>query len=79
MSDEKILEPVVSIEHRMITIPEPNQKFIIAVIVMMIYLIVICVTLLFKDLQTFKDAIAVLTGPVGTVIGYYFGSEQDSS
>ncbi len=62
----------------MITIPEPNQKFIIAVIVMMIYLIVICVTLIFKDLQTFKDAISVLTGPVGTVIGYYFGSEQGS-
>ena len=76
MSKEKVEEAVVSIEHQWIGIPEPNQKFIIALAIIIGYMIVLLIPLLMRDLETFKIAAAVLSGPVGTIIGYYFGTEK---
>jgi hypothetical protein len=76
MGEEKVAEAVVSIENQWITIPEPNQKFIIACAVLVIYMIALLIPLLKGDLEMFKIAAAVLSGPVGTVIGYYFGTAK---
>ena len=75
MSKEKVEEAVVSIERQWIGIPEPNQKFIIALAIVIGYMVTLLIPLLMKDLETFKIAAAVLSGPVGTIVGYYFGTE----
>jgi len=76
MSEEKVADAVVSIEQQWITIPEPNQKFIIACAVLLIYMVALLIPLLKGDLEMFKIAAAVLSGPVGTVVGYYFATAK---
>jgi len=79
MSEEKVEEAVVSIEPQVVSIPEPNQKFIIALAIIIGYMIVLLIPLLMRDLETFKIAAAVLSGPVGTIIGYYFGTGREGA
>jgi hypothetical protein len=76
MSEEKVAEASVSVENQWITIPEPNQKFIVACVVLLIYMVALLIPLLKGDLEMFKIAAAVLSGPVGTVVGYYFGTAK---
>jgi hypothetical protein len=78
MSDEP---KDAKVELRKITISgtmnEADRKFILALIVVVFYVIAIMVPIVRNDMESLKTTAAVMTGVVGTVLGYYFGSKKE--
>ena len=56
-------------------VTEADHKFIIAFSLIIGYAIALTIPIIFDKIETLKLVAATLSGPVGTVIGYYFGSK----
>ena len=57
-------------------ITESDHKFIIAFCLIIAYAIALAIPIILDKIETLKLVAATLSGPVGTVIGYYFGSKS---
>ena len=56
---------------------EADRKFILALTVAITYFIVILIPILASNSDMFKTVAAAVSGPLGTIIGYYFGTKKD--
>jgi hypothetical protein len=56
-------------------VTEADRKFISAFSLIIEYAIAIAIPIILDKIETLKMVAATLPGPVGTVIGYYFGSK----
>ena len=54
---------------------EADHKFIIAFCLIIAYSIALAIPIILDKSETLKLVAATLSGPVGTVIGYYFGTK----
>ena len=57
-------------------ITEADHKFIIAAFMVISYAIMLAIPLLAGNKETLELVAATMSGPVGTVIGYYFGTKK---
>ncbi len=78
---EKAKEALVTVETRKIQtrINEADRKFILALVVIVAYAIMLVIPILRSNLDLFKDIAATMSGFVGTIIGYYFGTKKEGS
>jgi len=56
---------------------ETDFKFVIAIAMIVIFFIMMIIPLAYRDETLFKDVAAIMTGFVGTILGYYFGSKKE--
>lgn len=61
--------------HKVTEVIEADHKFIIAFCLVIGYAITLIIPILLDKTETLELVAATLSGPVGTVIGYYFGSK----
>jgi hypothetical protein len=61
---------------RMVT--EADRKFILALVIIVAFVIMLLIPLARGDSTLFTTVATALSGLVGTIIGYYFGSEKTS-
>jgi len=54
---------------------EADHKFILAFCLIIAYAIALAIPIILDKTQTLELVAATLSGPVGSVIGYYFGSK----
>jgi hypothetical protein len=57
-------------------VTEADHKFILAFCLIIGYAITLIIPIIFDKIETLKLIAATLSGPVGTVLGYYFGSKS---
>ena len=62
---------------RMVT--EADRKFILALVIIVAFVIMLIIPLVRGDSTLFTTVATALSGLVGTIIGYYFGSEKTSA
>lgn len=58
------------------TVNDADRKFILAVLVIAAFIAMLIIPLATNNVELFKTVATVMTGLVGTIIGYYFGSEK---
>jgi hypothetical protein len=58
---------------------EADRKFILALVVIVAFVVLLAVPLLKGDATFFATVATAMSGLVGTIIGYYFGSEKSQS
>lgn len=58
---------------------EADRKFILALVVIAAFVALLAVPLIRGDSTFFTTVATAMTGLVGTIIGYYFGSEKTQS
>ena len=51
-------------------------KFILSLIMVCSYVIILSYPVVLRDIDLLKTVASILSGPVGMVLGYYFGSER---
>ena len=56
---------------------DADRKFILALAMVISYTIMFVIPILTNNLEMFKIIAATISGPVGTIIGYYFGTKKD--
>jgi uncharacterized membrane protein len=59
------------------TITEADRKFILAATIVIAYVIMLLIPIVTNNTELFKTIAATMTGVVGTIIGYYFGSKKE--
>lgn len=59
------------------SINEADRKFILAVLVVIAYIIMIGIPVATNNTELFKTVASTMTGVVGTILGYYFGSKKE--
>ena len=57
-------------------VTEADHKFIIAACMVISYAIMLAIPILTGNKETLELVAATMSGPVGTVIGYYFGTKK---
>jgi hypothetical protein len=72
--EAKVENTTVTVEK---TINEADRKFILAAVIVVAYVIMLLIPILSGNTDMFKEIAAVMTGVVGTIIGYYFGSKKE--
>lgn len=72
---EKEATVTVTRTHKVTEVTEADHKFIIAFCLIIAYAIALAIPIILDKTETLKLVAATLSGPVGTVIGYYFGSK----
>ena len=60
------------------TITEADRKFILAATIVVAYVIMLLIPILTNNIELFKEIATTMTGVVGTIIGYYFGSKKET-
>jgi len=60
-----------------ITTTDADRKFFLALAMIIAYTIILLIPILASNSDLFKTAAAAISGPVGTIIGYYFGTKKD--
>ncbi len=72
-------DPVITHETREIsyTFTETDFKFILAMSMIALFFIMMVIPLAMGNETLFKDVAAIMTGFVGTILGYYFGSKKE--
>jgi hypothetical protein len=60
------------------TITEADRKFILAATIVVAYVIMLLIPILTNNIELFKEIATAMTGVVGTIIGYYFGSKKET-
>ena len=80
MSDE-VKQPIVKDEIRQVEYmdKEADRKFILAFSVIVIFAIMLIIPVLTSNEALLKDVAGLMSGLVGTIIGYYFGSKKEGS
>ena len=75
--DDKVKDAVVRVETRTITrrLTEADHKFILALGMVISYAIMLAIPILTGNKEILELVAATMSGPVGTVIGYYFGTK----
>jgi hypothetical protein len=71
--EAKVESTTVTVEK---TITEADRKFILAVTVVIAYVIMLLIPIGTGNIELFKEVATAMTGVVGTIIGYYFGSKK---
>jgi len=61
---------------RPITANDADRKFILAMLVIVAFIVMLLIPLVTNNSSLFTTVATALTGLVGTIIGYYFGSEK---
>ena len=61
---------------KILQVTEADHKFIIAACMVISYAIMLAIPLLMGNKDTLELVAATMSGPVGTVIGYYFGTKK---
>ena len=56
---------------------ETDFKFVIAIAMIAIFFVMMLIPLLMGNETLFKDVAAIMSGFVGTILGYYFGSKKE--
>jgi len=56
---------------------ETDFKFVIAIAMIAIFFVMMLIPLLMGNETLFKDVAAIMTGFVGTILGYYYGSKKE--
>ena len=59
------------------SLTESDRKFILAIVVVAAYIVMIGIPIVTNNVELFKTVATALTGVVGTIIGYYFGSKKE--
>lgn len=77
MSD-KVIDARETIEPRMRVelVTETDRKFFLAFAMVLSYFVLLLVPLLTSNADLFQTVAATISGPIGTVIGYYFGTKK---
>ena len=64
---------------RPITANDADRKFILAMLVIIAFIVMLIIPILTNNSTLFTTVATAMTGLVGTIIGYYFGSEKNQS
>jgi hypothetical protein len=64
---------------RSITANDADRKFILAMVVIAAFIVMLFIPILTNNSTLFSTVATAMTGLVGTIIGYYFGSEKNQS
>jgi uncharacterized membrane protein len=64
---------------RSITTNDADRKFILALVVIAAFIVMLLIPILTNNSTLFSTVATAMTGLVGTIIGYYFGSEKNQS
>lgn len=74
----EVKDPIVTIRktHKIEKVTEADHKFIIALGMIISYAIMLAIPILTGNKETLELIAATMSGPVGTVIGYYFGTKK---
>lgn len=56
---------------------EADRKFILAIFVVIAYVIMLIIPIVTNNIELFKTVATAMTGVVGSIIGYYFGSKKE--
>jgi len=75
--NEKDATVTVKRVHQITEVTEADHKFIIAFCLVIGYVIALVIPMLLDKTETLELVAATLSGPVGTVVGYYFGSKTN--
>lgn len=59
-------------------VTEADRKFILALVLIFAFVIMLIIPLARGDSNLFTTVATAMSGLVGTIIGYYFGSEKTS-
>jgi hypothetical protein len=62
---------------RSITTNDADRKFILAMVVIAAFIVMLFVPIVTNNSTLFSTVATAMTGLVGTIIGYYFGSEKN--
>jgi len=73
----EVKDAIVSIETYTPTTKDADRKFILALAMVISYTIMFVIPILTNNLEMFKIIAATISGPVGTIVGYYFGTKKD--
>ena len=75
---QKAKQAIVQITRKQVIteVTEANQKFILAFSLIIAYAVVLLLPIIMNQIETLKFIAATFSGPVGTVLGYYFGSNN---
>lgn len=68
VSTEIISKPIIT--------TDADRKFILALVVIVAFIIMLIIPLAMNETTLFTTVATALSGLVGTIIGYYFGSEK---
>ncbi|MDH5795280.1 MAG: hypothetical protein OEZ24_04150 [Candidatus Bathyarchaeota archaeon] len=76
--DEEVKDAVVRVETRTIRekLTEADHKFILAFGMIIAYAIMLAIPILTSNKDILEVVTSTMSGPVGTVIGYYFGTKK---
>ncbi len=76
---EKVYEAEETIEARTreTIVTETDRKFLLAFAMIIAYTIILLIPITTSNSDMFKTAAAAISGPLGTIIGYYFGAKKD--
>lgn len=75
MSEEDAIV-TVNRTRKVTEITEADHKFILAFCLIIGYAVALLIPIVLDKIETLKLVAATLSGPVGTVLGYYFGSKS---
>jgi uncharacterized membrane protein len=64
---------------RPITANDADRKFILALLVIVAFVVMLLIPIVTNNSTLFTTVATAMTGLVGTIIGYYFGSEKNQS
>jgi hypothetical protein len=64
---------------RPITTTDADRKFILAIVVIAAFIVMLIIPIVTNNNTLFTTVATAMTGLVGTIIGYYFGSEKNQS
>jgi hypothetical protein len=64
---------------RSITTNDADRKFILAMVVIAAFIVMLFVPIVTNNTSLFSTVATAMTGLVGTIIGYYFGSEKNQT
>jgi len=81
MPEEAAAPAEVTREIRVVetTEKEADRKFILALSMIVAFAVMLIIPILTNNASFFKDVAATLSGFVGTIIGYYFGTSKEES
>jgi len=81
MPEEAAAPAEVTREIRVVetTEKEADRKFILALSMIVAFAVMLIIPILTNNASLFKDVAATLSGFVGTIIGYYFGTTKEES
>jgi hypothetical protein len=69
-------ESIESVPGETIT-TEADRKFLLALAMIIAYAIILLIPTALGQSDMFNTVAAAVSGPVGTIIGYYFGTKKD--